>query len=142
VSIPDQDEHAGRRGEHERVELAVRGLAHGHPAPREQHRARARGAEDEHQHDGQLVEAQRAGDEVRALAELPDPEADRRQERAEREQRDDDLARDPRAQEPEHEHQGGADEQRQQRRQPGPVERGRADLGEHGAHGVTSACWP
>ena len=58
----------------------------------------------------------------RRPAPLPDPEADRRAEAREREQRDDRLAHDARAQQPGQEHDGRGSEQREQRRQPGPVD--------------------
>ena len=88
----------------QREVLAVRRLARGHRAPRQQHRRRAAGAEHEGEHDREVVEAQRAGDEVLLRADCQIAQADGGEEAGEGEQRDEHLAHRARAQQPDQEH--------------------------------------
>ncbi len=127
-----QHEHSRDGRQQQRVVLAFAGHRRRRGSQRQRH-ARRRGADrDEPEQQRQIVDAQGPGDQRGRVVPAPDRQSRGGAEHEHRQRRDSAATRGGRAQQPDQQHDHGAAEQRDQRRQPGPVDVRAVDVGGRG----------
>ena len=126
-----EHDHAGDRPEQQGVVLAVAGLAGGDRADRQRHADQPGHVEEHREAERERVDRERALDDRRLLARLPDPdrESDRREERDRGQRGHERVADEAGAQEADHQDDDGAAHERHQRRERLVVDLGGLDLG-------------